>query len=274
MQSLKLQVSDLIPNSLTDAQIEDILNASAKVVLDSLPNMLLSQYTSTTTTSSSEFNVKNKRIIKVVQANYSASPKDASLEHWLGDADSIHYADATSPMFVVKSSGVLKCYPTGTEATVDYIGYPVIDAADTSIGGVTLTGILTTPGTDTFLYANHYLSNGDVVYLSDFATGTNVVLNGLTGIVEGATTNDFRLQGVAIPFVEDVLGSVAKVTKEGQFPDTAEYAVVLGSAIKVAQVLLGEIIHTSEDIELASAMQLEAASLQSLYTTEMQRLIG
>ena len=273
MQTLKLQVSDLIPNSLENAQIEDILNASAKVVLDSLPNMLLSQYASTTTTSSSEFNIKNKRIIKVVQANYSASPKDASLEHWLTDVDSIHYADATSPMFVVKSSGVLKCYPTGTEATVDYIGYPVIDAADTSIGGVTLTPIFTTAGTNTFLYDDHYLSNGDVVYLSDFATSTNVLLNGLTGIVEGATTNDFRLQGVAIPFDESP-GSIAKATKEGQFPDTAEYAVVLGSAIKVAQVLLGEIIHTNEDIELANSMQLEAASLQGLYAAEMQRLIG
>ena len=64
------------------------------------------------------------------------------------------------------------------------------------------------------------------------------------------------------------------VTKEGQFPDTAEYAVVLAAAIKVAQVLLGEMIHTNEDIELASAMQLESANLQALYTAEMQRLIG
>ena len=271
MQTLKLQVSDLIPNSLEDAKIEDILNASAKVVLDSLPNMLLSQYASTTTTSSSEFNVKNKRIIKVVQANYSASPKDASLEHWLTDVGSIHYADATSPMFVVKSSGSLKCYPIGTEATVDYIGYPVIDAADTSIGGVTLTGILTTPATNTFLYDDHYLSNGDVVYLSAFTE--NTALNGLTGIVEGASTNDFRLQGVAFSFDEG-MSSTGKATKEGQFPDTAEYAVVLGSAIKVAQVLLGGLIHTHEDVELASAMQLEAASLQALYTAEMQRLIG
>ena len=94
---------------------------------------------------------------------------------------------------MIKQSGNLKCYPTGVEATVDYIGYPSLDASNTDISG---------------------------------------------------------------------------------FPDTAEYAVVLGSAIKVAQVLLGELIHTDEDLELASAMQLEIASLQALYTAEMQRLIG
>jgi len=274
MQSLKLQVSDLIPNSLSDAQIEDILNASAKVVLDSLPNMLLSQYASTTTTSSSEFNAKNKRIIKVVQGNYSASPKDASLEHWLTDVDSIHYADTTSPMFVVKSSGSLKCYPLTAEATVDYIGYPVIDADDTNIGGISLSPVYsdTSGSNNDFLYNDHNLSAGDVVTLSGFTQ--NAVLNGMTGIMEAATStpeNNFRIQGLDIPFLETGGGIV---TKEGQFPDTAEYAVVLAAAIKVAQVLLGEMIHTNEDIELASAMQLESANLQALYTTEMQRLIG
>jgi len=193
MQSLKLQVSDLIPNSLSDAKLEDLLDASAKVVLDSLPPMLLSPHSSTANTSSSVLAIKNKRIIKVVQNNYSASLKDASLEHWLTDVNSIHYADSTSPMYVIKQSGDLKCYPTGTEAAVDYIGYPSIDASDISIAGL---------------------------------------------------------------------------------PDTAFYAVVLGTAIKVAQVLLGELIHTDEDVELASAMQLESANLQALYLAEMQRLTG
>tara|TARA_R110002110_G_scaffold14804_11_gene67936 strand:+ start:21 stop:845 length:825 start_codon:yes stop_codon:yes gene_type:complete len=274
MQSLKLQVSDLIPNSLTDAKIEDILNASAKVVLDSLPNMLLSQYASTSTTSSSEFNVKNKRIIKVVQANYSASPKDASLEHWLTDVDSIHYADATSPMFVVKSSGVLKCYPIGTEATVDYIGYPSINAADTNIGSINLVDVTAVASTEVLTSVAHGLANEDTVSLSNFTQATE--LNGITAVVSDVTSDTFKLVGINILIdetsISDDLGG--SVSREGGFPDTAEYAVVLGSAIKVAQVLLGEIIHTNEDIELANSMQLEAASLQGLYAAEMQRLIG
>ena len=270
MQSLKLQVNDLIPNSLTNAKIEDILNASAKVVLDSLPNTLLSPYASTATTTSSEYNVKNKRIIKVVQANYSASPKEASLEHWLTDADSIHYADATSPMFVVKSSGNLKCYPVGTEATVDYIGYPVIQNSDTTIGSVNLTGVTVVASTEVFTKTTHGLTDGDTVSLSNFTEAVEV--NGLTAVVSDSSSGStFKLVGVNVLINETTGGSVAK---EGGFPATAEYAVVLASAIKVAQVLLGELIHTDEDVELASAMQLESANLQALYVAEMQRLTG
>ena len=270
MLSFENQIQDLVPNNLAQAKIEDILNSSAKAVMDSLPNMILLPYANTATTSSSEYNIKNKRILSVIQANYMASPKEDTLEHWLGDADSIHYADATSPMFVIKSSGVLKCYPTGTEATVNYIGYPVISKDDTTIGSVNLTGVTSVAATEVFSKTGHGLTDGDTVSLSNFTQSVEV--NGLTAVVSDSSSgNTFKLVGVNVLIDETTGGSVAKA---GGFPNMAEYAVVLNAAIKVAQSLLGELIHTEEDVEIASSMQLEIASLQSLYTAEMQRLIG
>ena len=58
------------------------------------------------------------------------------------------------------------------------------------------------------------------------------------------------------------------------FPDTAEYAVVLGAATKVLQNVLSNHIHVDEDSELASTMQLEIGNLQGLYQHEISKFAG
>ena len=198
MQNFQTQINDLISGStaLTTAQLDDFLTASAKAVMDILPNELLMQYATVSSTSSSVLAVQDKRVIRVmldIDKNFIAVYKDAGLEAHFTDADSIHYADSTSPIYTALPNGTLKCYPTGTEAAVTFTTYPTVTYNLTTISS---------------------------------------------------------------------------------FPTTAEYAVVLASAIKAAQSILNDIIHTDEDVELASTMQLELANLQALYTAEIQRLIS
>ena len=58
------------------------------------------------------------------------------------------------------------------------------------------------------------------------------------------------------------------------FPDQAEYAVVLGSAVRLLQHKLNNLLHEDEDVELAQVVQQEMAILNQMYMVELNQLNG
>lgn len=58
------------------------------------------------------------------------------------------------------------------------------------------------------------------------------------------------------------------------FPDTAEYAVVLGASIRLLQSKINDFIHEDEDAELAQLANVELANLLQMYNDKITRLGG
>jgi len=58
------------------------------------------------------------------------------------------------------------------------------------------------------------------------------------------------------------------------FPDQAEYAVVLGSAVRVIQHKMNKLLHDDEDVELAQVIQMELQTLNQMYMVELAQLNG
>tara|TARA_B100001094_G_scaffold328147_1_gene387873 strand:- start:1834 stop:2502 length:669 start_codon:yes stop_codon:yes gene_type:complete len=58
------------------------------------------------------------------------------------------------------------------------------------------------------------------------------------------------------------------------FPDTAEYAVVLGASIRVLQSKINDLIHEDEDNEMAQVATQELGTLLQLYNDKITRLGG
>jgi hypothetical protein len=58
------------------------------------------------------------------------------------------------------------------------------------------------------------------------------------------------------------------------FPDIAEYAVVIGSALRLLQFKINELIHEDEDPEIAQVAQQEYLNVLGMYKDEIARLNG
>tara|TARA_R100000406_G_scaffold90935_1_gene78266 strand:+ start:13267 stop:13941 length:675 start_codon:yes stop_codon:yes gene_type:complete len=58
------------------------------------------------------------------------------------------------------------------------------------------------------------------------------------------------------------------------FPDEAEYAVVLGSAVRLLQHKLNKLLHDDEDVELSQVVQNEMQLLNNMYLIELNQLNG
>ena len=58
------------------------------------------------------------------------------------------------------------------------------------------------------------------------------------------------------------------------FPSTAEYAIVLGAAVKYLHDVFNTTVNENDDIELAQAIKVQIDSLNSLYQAELQRIAG
>ena len=58
----------------------------------------------------------------------------------------------------------------------------------------------------------------------------------------------------------------------GNFPDTAEYAVILGASVKLLQYRVNKYLHEDEDIELAQSGTQELNTILGMYNQELQRL--
>ena len=73
--------------------------------------------------------------------------------------------------------------------------------------------------------------DGDIVKLSGFSEMTEI--NGMVGTVDQQDPNTFHINGVSADPAETTGGRVEKVN--GNFPDEAEYLVVLKAAIIAAE---------------------------------------
>tara|TARA_R110000803_G_scaffold50764_4_gene105208 strand:- start:4125 stop:4790 length:666 start_codon:yes stop_codon:yes gene_type:complete len=58
------------------------------------------------------------------------------------------------------------------------------------------------------------------------------------------------------------------------FPDEAEYSVIIGAAVKVLQYRLNRVLHDDEDAELSQVMQAELQMVNSIFVSELSRLSG
>ena len=56
------------------------------------------------------------------------------------------------------------------------------------------------------------------------------------------------------------------------YPETAEYAVVLGACVKILTKVLNTAINENEDIELSSGIKNQLDTINGLYQAEVQRL--
>ena len=74
---------------------------------------------------------------------------------------------------------------------------------------------------------------------------------------------------LAIP--TSILNTASSISN---FPDQAEYAVVLGSAVRLLQHKLNNLLHEDEDVELAQVVQQEMAILNQMYMVELNQLNG
>jgi len=56
------------------------------------------------------------------------------------------------------------------------------------------------------------------------------------------------------------------------FPDTTEYAVVLGACVKYLHDVLNTALNENEDVEMAQGIKIQSDSIQQLYRTELERI--
>mgnify|MGYP003133740941 CR=1 FL=1 len=56
------------------------------------------------------------------------------------------------------------------------------------------------------------------------------------------------------------------------FPDRAEYSVVIGAALRLLQHKINKLVHSDEDVELAQVAQQDLAMVKGMYTEELMRL--
>jgi len=56
------------------------------------------------------------------------------------------------------------------------------------------------------------------------------------------------------------------------FPDRAEYSIVIGAALRLLQHKINKLVHSDEDVELAQIAQQDLAMVQGMYNEELMRL--
>ena len=83
-----------------------------------------------------------------------------------------------------------------------------------------------------------------------------------------------NLEPGAIFFLTIPSSVVNTASSISNFPDQAEYAVVIGSAVRVLQYKLNKLLHEDEDVELAQVVQQEMGSLNQMYMIELSQLNG
>jgi len=104
----------------------------------------------------------------------------------------------------------------------------------------------------------HYRSERTPVYY--FNNGTVVVKPDPTG------SQKAQIKTIAYPTVAYSAEDIAS------FPDTAEYAVVLGACVKYLHDVLNTAINVDEDIELAQAIKIQVDSINQLHQQELKRI--
>tara|TARA_R100001443_G_scaffold117244_2_gene140864 strand:- start:913 stop:1500 length:588 start_codon:yes stop_codon:yes gene_type:complete len=125
MQAFSLQIDNIVGYDVgASTDVDDALTASAKEVLDILPDAMLLKHASTSATSSNVLDVENKRILRVTSGGYIAKEVPLGLSTQVSDSNSIHYATARTPAYYIKSNKNLEIKPS--DGNVDHITYPPV----------------------------------------------------------------------------------------------------------------------------------------------------
>ena len=133
MEAFSLQIDNIVGYDVgTSTDVDDALTASAKEVLDILPDAMLLKHASTSATSSNVLDVENKRILRVTSVNgFYAKEVPLGLSNQVSDSNSIHFATERTPVYYIKSSKDLEIKPS--EGIVDHIAYPDVINTDSAI---------------------------------------------------------------------------------------------------------------------------------------------
>ena len=247
------------------------LTDSAKEVINQLPPNLLdwcsSQQTFTSVMPGSEAETMSTGKILRVYRNDGDMDKVCRRirpdeKGYVTDPDEMGYATVSDPVFYTENNK-LNALPEGGSCKYDEVQYPSVSYGDSSIGSTNLTSVTATAADPTvFTKSSHGLSTGEIVELSNFTEMTEI--NGMTGTVTRLDANTFEINGVAADPAETTGGNVVKL---GDFPDEAEYLVVLGAAIKAAEYMLS----SDEDVEISAPV---ITGLKTDYEGGIQKLLG
>tara|TARA_Y100001973_G_scaffold81816_1_gene120717 strand:- start:4550 stop:5464 length:915 start_codon:yes stop_codon:yes gene_type:complete len=296
-QDYNTQVQDLIPfdtSVITSTKMRDFLQASIRSIIDAIPVSLLSNYAFTESftalgADTVGFNSTNKKIISVHFGDKVAAyrPYDPAI---YANANSIHLASISSPIYTINQRGQVLVYPhTGSASSLTkniiYTEYPQVLSTDGVIAKrFVYTGLSTDATNDEITgISSSSITNEDVVvgaevYIEDFTEATQLNAKWATISAANTTSGDIKVQmeGETSDFniTQSETSNTGKVTVYYPYPRTLDNAMVLSTAIKVSQFLLSRLIHTDEDIELVNAMQIELANLKDMYKEEMGRIIG
>jgi hypothetical protein len=194
MAIFKTQIEQLVGAITTASDMDDYLTATAREIIDLLPNELVYQYSAQQTFTDDLSLVGKKVVGEVTRNGIRAIPVPFSMSAKVADATSMHLATAGSPVFYLNGSTLTVKPDTG------------------ALGGAT------------YLYTYEAFVNTES--MSNYTT----------------------------------------------FPSNAEYALILGSAIKALQQKINVMIHTDEESELVAAVQVELQALNELYKLQLQQL--
>jgi hypothetical protein len=193
------------------------------------------------------------QVISVVREHDSASilrpcsPIDPGNRYESTDVDSLRYRSKYNPGFYQLNGKIFLVPVAATSnnaAIVTQVNYPTVAFGDSSIGAsykvhIDVTATAADPSVFTTADTNS-LVNGDIIKLSEFTQMTEV--NGMTGTVEGVSSNNFNIKGVSADPAEtsiasDVGGTVETVV--AGFPDEYEYLVVLYASLRTVHANMG-----------------------------------
>jgi hypothetical protein len=131
--TFKEQVESYI-GTFTDTNALNVwLNQAVRIILDLTPPDMLQQYAQGTAITSGVTAVGNKKLVSVTSnAGYMVRQAAPGMQGLLGDADSIHFATARTPAFVLEGN-LLYLFPTDLAAKMFAVDAPAITHASTSI---------------------------------------------------------------------------------------------------------------------------------------------
>lgn len=139
MQNFLTQINNIVGFTVADGtDIDDHCTASAKEVLDILPDSMLLRHSTGASTSSYYLSVTNKRVLHVEKSDGSVTRNcmqiPVALKGRSTDSNSIHKATSFSPIYWIEDDKVHIEPQSGTQGVVYNITYPTIDAGtDTDI---------------------------------------------------------------------------------------------------------------------------------------------
>lgn len=130
MATFQERIEDLIGAVGDTAAESDWLTEGARVVINTIDPEKLELYATDKTDGGSGIDITNGKPIDAHKLGYRAKSYPASMKAILSDADSIHYALATSPAWYKETS---KGYVLPGGGTIRWVAYPTVAYSATTI---------------------------------------------------------------------------------------------------------------------------------------------